>query len=257
VATLFAIITVALVASFGAAGGSLSDLGEGEEAFALEVAGGDAGTGEGTQPSTSPSTAPPTSADAEVAGPEISPSEALGALSNGIGYEERVLSSPPPEPTSSTSGTEPPTTAEPTTTAAPDTTAADSSSSETTAPADSSSSTDTSTAGTDTTAPGGETTTTAHPDGWVDTGYGVFVPPVLLSIRYCESRDNYTAANPSSSARGAYQFTSGSWDAYGHADRYGVSQAHLATPAQQDEAALLTWQQAGTTPWNASKSCWS
>jgi hypothetical protein len=80
---------------------------------------------------------------------------------------------------------------------------------------------------------------------------------VLLSIRYCESRDNYTAANPSSSARGAYQFTSGSWAAYGHAERYGVSQAHLASAAQQDEAALLTWQEAGTSPWNASKSCWS
>ena len=77
---------------------------------------------------------------------------------------------------------------------------------------------------------------TQHPDGWVDAGHGVFVPPVLLQIRYCESTDNYTAANPSSSARGAYQFLRGSWAAYGHADRYGVSEAHLASPAQQDEA---------------------
>lgn len=107
------------------------------------------------------------------------------------------------------------------------------------------------------------TTTTAPPEttaaagGWVDTGNGVLVPPVLLAIRYCESRDNYTAANPASSARGGYQFLTGSWAGYGHKDRYGVSQAHLATPAQQDEAALITWQADGTRPWNASRSCWS
>ena len=84
----------------------------------------------------------------------------------------------------------------------------------------------------------------------------MFVPPVLLKIRFCESTDNYTAANPNSSARGAYQFLTGSWAAYGHADRYGVTQAHLATPAQQDEAALLTYQQVGARPWAESRACW-
>ncbi|MDH3295636.1 MAG: transglycosylase family protein [Acidimicrobiia bacterium] len=106
------------------------------------------------------------------------------------------------------------------------------------------------------------TTTTAPPttaadNGFVDAGHGVYVPPILLKIRWCESRDDYTAANPSSSARGAYQFLTGSWSAYGHASRYGVSQAHLATPAQQDEAALITWQRDGTRPWLASKHCWA
>ncbi len=106
------------------------------------------------------------------------------------------------------------------------------------------------------------TTTTAPPttvaadNGFVDAGHGVMVPPILLKIRFCESTDNYTAANPASSARGAYQFLTGSWAAYGHADRYGVSQAHLASPAQQDEAALITWQADGTRPWLASKHCW-
>ena len=99
--------------------------------------------------------------------------------------------------------------------------------------------------------------TTANGDGWVDAGHGVLVPPVLLAIRWCESRDDYQAANSSSSARGAYQFIKGSWAAYGHADRYGVSEAHFASNAQQDEAALLTWQRDGTRPWNASRSCWS
>lgn len=93
-------------------------------------------------------------------------------------------------------------------------------------------------------------------EGWIDAGHGVFLPPILLAIRQCESENNYTAANPRSSARGAYQFLTGSWNWYGHAERYGVPAAHLATPAQQDEAALLTWQADGTRPWNASRHCW-
>lgn len=111
-----------------------------------------------------------------------------------------------------------------------------------------------------------ETTTTAAPttaapttaagNGFVNAGHGVYVPPILLEIRRCESGGNYQAANPYSSARGAYQFLTGSWAAYGHAARYGVSQAHLATNAQQDEAALITWQRDGTRPWNASRHCW-
>ncbi len=111
-----------------------------------------------------------------------------------------------------------------------------------------------------------ETTTTAPPttaapttaadNGFVNAGHGVYVPPILLEIRRCESGGNYQAANPYSSARGAYQFLTGSWAAYGHAARYGVSQAHLATNAQQDEAALITWQRDGTRPWNASRHCW-
>ncbi len=98
--------------------------------------------------------------------------------------------------------------------------------------------------------------TTAAGNGYVNAGHGVYVPPILLEIRRCESGGNYQAANPYSSARGAYQFLTGSWAAYGHAARYGVSQAHLATNAQQDEAALLTWQRDGTRPWNASRHCW-
>ena len=94
------------------------------------------------------------------------------------------------------------------------------------------------------------------PASWVDAGHGVWVPPILLEIRWCESNHNYAAANPRSTARGAYQFLTGSWAAYGHAARYGVSYAHLATPAQQDEAALITWQVSGTRPWNASRHCW-
>lgn len=181
--------------------------------------------------------------------------------------EVRLVEVTTPETTEAPT-TEPPTTEAPTTeaptTEAPTTEPAPETSSPETAAADDPGTTDE--APTDgapeTTETVPETTTTeappppAHPEGWVDAGHGVFVPPVLLQIRYCESRDNYTAANPASSARGAYQFLRSSWAAYGHADRYGVSEAHLASPAQQDEAALLTWERDGTRPWNASRHCW-
>ena len=91
---------------------------------------------------------------------------------------------------------------------------------------------------------------------WVDAGHGVKVPDVLLRIRFCESTNNYQAAHVSSSARGAYQFLSGSWSWYGHAARYGVATADLATPAQQDEAAVTTLKKDGTRPWRASFRCW-
>ncbi len=91
---------------------------------------------------------------------------------------------------------------------------------------------------------------------WVNTGNGVMVPDVLLRIRFCESTNNYQARHAVSSARGAYQFLTKSWEWYGHAARYGVASADLATPAQQDEAALRTLQRDGTRPWLASWGCW-
>ncbi len=95
------------------------------------------------------------------------------------------------------------------------------------------------------------------PSGWVDTGNGVLVPDLLLRIRFCESTNNYQAASNYSTARGAYQFLKGSWDWYGHAETTGVNQAHLATPAQQDQAALATLQAEGTGPWAESRPCWA
>ncbi|MEM8924657.1 MAG: transglycosylase family protein [Actinomycetota bacterium] len=111
-------------------------------------------------------------------------------------------------------------------------------------------------------------TTTTEATGWVepeiepesqwkDSGNGVMLPDLLLRIRFCESTNNYLASHTNSSARGAYQFLVGSWEWYGHAERYGVSTADQATPAQQDEAALLTYQKDGARPWAESRPCWS
>ena len=91
---------------------------------------------------------------------------------------------------------------------------------------------------------------------WNDGGNGVAMPDLMLRVRFCESSNNYRAAHVASSARGAYQFLSKSWEYYGHAERYGVAEAHQATPAQQDEAALLTYRQVGARPWAESRHCW-
>lgn len=110
--------------------------------------------------------------------------------------------------------------------------------------------------------PATTTTTWSEPalppeSDWVDTGNGVLVPDLLLRIRFCESTNNYQAASKYSTARGAYQFLKGSWEWYGHAETTGVAQAHLATPAQQDQAALATLQAEGTGPWSESRPCWA
>jgi len=203
----------------------------------------------------------------------MSGSEAADELS-AISFSRRTTTTEAPATTEAPSTTAPSTTAAPTTpppTTAPSTEATESvDTTDETAPADTTDTTmpadgdttdqnettETTEAPTTTAAPTTAPPTTAAGNGYVDAGHGVFVPPILLQIRWCESTDNYTAANPYSSARGAYQFLTGSWAGYGHAARYGVSQAHLATPAQQDEAALLTWQRDGTRPWLASKHCW-
>ncbi len=207
-------------------------------------------------PTTTAATTPPTTAAPSTEATTTVPETTAGATENDAaeaattGTETTDGETTVPE-TATSEGAESETTESETTgaeTTTPETTTPETATSETTAPE---------TTTPETTTPETTAPATSATDGWVDTGNGVMVPPVLLAIRWCESTDNYTAANPSSSARGAYQFLTGSWDAYGHKDRYGVSQAHLATPVQQDEAALITWERDGTRPWNASKSCWS
>lgn len=251
-AVLMGLATIGLV--FGANAG--------DDAFvdAVDGAADDSAAATETE-DVSEAAAPVTTAASTTTDTQFVDGEASGGLNPWVYGEgppiQGVLSAAPAAPTTTeaTTTTAAPTTAAPTTaaptTAAPTTTVA---STEATAADGATDPTVDPAAPTESTDPATETT--AHPEGWVDAGHGVFVPPVLLQIRFCESTDNYQAANPSSSARGAYQFLTGSWAAYGHADRYGVSQAHLASNAQQDEAALLTWQRDGTRPWNASKHCW-
>jgi hypothetical protein len=84
-----------------------------------------------------------------------------------------------------------------------------------------------------------------------------------LRIRSCESGPNgyathghahdanYTLANPDSTASGAWQFLDSTWADFG-----GYARAMYAPVAVQDRKARLTLDADGTTPWNASRSCW-
>lgn len=80
------------------------------------------------------------------------------------------------------------------------------------------------------------------------------LPSVLLKIRYCESGNNYQAQNPSSSASGAYQFLTSTWRSLSASAGYAT--AASAPASVQDAAALELYNQAGTSPWAASQSCW-
>ncbi|GAB3581281.1 transglycosylase family protein [Calidifontibacter terrae] len=80
------------------------------------------------------------------------------------------------------------------------------------------------------------------------------LPTVLTKIRYCESGNNYSAQNPSSTASGAYQFLDSTWR--GLSASAGYSHAKDAPQSVQDAAALELYNSSGTAPWAASQSCW-
>ena len=77
----------------------------------------------------------------------------------------------------------------------------------------------------------------------------------LAKIKYCESGGNYQAVNASSGASGAYQFLNSTWK--GLSASAGYTTAASAPASVQDAAALELYNQAGTSPWAASSSCWS
>lgn len=79
--------------------------------------------------------------------------------------------------------------------------------------------------------------------------------PVLEAIKQCESGGSYTAVDASSGASGAYQFLDSTWQ--GLSASQGYSTAASAPASVQDAAAIELYNQAGTTPWAASQSCWS
>lgn len=78
---------------------------------------------------------------------------------------------------------------------------------------------------------------------------------VLQSIQACESGGDYTAVNPTSGASGAYQFLDSTWATLAAAQ--GYASAADAPASVQDAAAQELYAQEGTTPWEASQSCWS
>ena len=122
------------------------------------------------------------------------------------------------------------------------------------------------------------TTTTTEPVPVTTTPTTVYEPPspqgrttgrgseppagdVLERIAGCESGSgpnspgSYTAQNPRSTASGRYQFLDSTFQSLDAAE--GYSRAADAPPAVQDAAARELLAEQGTTPWNASRGCWS
>ena len=77
--------------------------------------------------------------------------------------------------------------------------------------------------------------------------------PVLDPIVQCESGGDPTAQNASSSASGLYQMVDGTWKAYGGS----TAHARQASVAEQTAVAQRLLADEGTSPWNASRSCWA
>lgn len=71
----------------------------------------------------------------------------------------------------------------------------------------------------------------------------------------CESGGNPTVKNAHSTASGLFQFINGTWAAYGGLEF--APTARQATVEQQYIVAERAYAREGTTPWNASKSCWA
>jgi len=64
---------------------------------------------------------------------------------------------------------------------------------------------------------------------------------IPCSIMWCESGGSYTAANPSSTARGKYQMLDSTYAAWCHACDW--------SPVDQDRAAYELYASAGSSPW--------
>lgn len=78
------------------------------------------------------------------------------------------------------------------------------------------------------------------------------LPHVLLSIRWCESRNDYRAENRHSTASGAFQVLDSTWHHFA-----GYTRAKYAPRHVQDRQALRLFRASGTRPWNASRRCWA
>jgi hypothetical protein len=83
------------------------------------------------------------------------------------------------------------------------------------------------------------------------------LPSILIKIGGCESSGsktapiNYRAQNPTSSASGGFQIEYETWNHYD-----GYEEAKDASPKIQDQKAIQLLHTLGTSPWDASESCW-
>lgn len=87
-----------------------------------------------------------------------------------------------------------------------------------------------------------------------------WMPAVMVDVRRCESRGDYTAENSRSTAAGAWQMIQSTSNEaarrMGRPDLIDVPASHW-TIEDQDRGAAHVLQFQGLAAWNASRGCWS
>lgn len=84
---------------------------------------------------------------------------------------------------------------------------------------------------------------------------GASPPGVADAVTACESGDDFTAQNTTSSASGAFQFLRGTWQHFGGGEF--APTAKQASPDEQTVVFERAYAANGLTDWAASRSCWS
>ena len=77
---------------------------------------------------------------------------------------------------------------------------------------------------------------------------------LLEKIAYCESKNDYGAQNPNSTAYGRYQITSAT---FADANKALGGLLDIKNPRDQDLAASWLMDTRGTRPWISTKGCWN
>jgi len=77
---------------------------------------------------------------------------------------------------------------------------------------------------------------------------------LLEKIAYCESKNDYGAQNPVSTAYGRYQITSAT---FADANKALGGLLDIQNPTDQDLAARWLIDTRGTRPWKSTENCWN
>ena len=76
----------------------------------------------------------------------------------------------------------------------------------------------------------------------------------LEAIAYCESKNDYGAQNPNSTAYGRYQITEAT---FADANKALGGLLDIQNPTDQDLAARWLIDTRGTRPWKSTENCWN
>jgi len=91
-----------------------------------------------------------------------------------------------------------------------------------------------------------------EPQGLVWFSSSTWLPAVMADVRWCESRGDYRAENPTSTASGGWQFLDSTW-------RWvtGLPGSASDYPIETQDRAAAQLLDDGIHHWNASRHCWA